>query len=125
MSLPGQIAACAALDAADYYRARWDETRILRAELRHGLQRLGWDVVPGCANFLLCHLTATAPTAAAIVERARTRGLFVRDVASMGVSMDARMLRVAVKDRPTNRAVVKILRIVLAELTQRRSRPAA
>jgi histidinol-phosphate/aromatic aminotransferase/cobyric acid decarboxylase-like protein len=124
-SLPGQIAAVEALKASDYYRARWEETGVLRAELREGLLGLGWDVVPGCANFLLCHLPPAAPEAAAVAERARTRGLFVRDVASMGASLDARTLRIAVKDRRTNQAMVEILRITLAEMAAERARSAA
>jgi histidinol-phosphate/aromatic aminotransferase/cobyric acid decarboxylase-like protein/N-acyl-L-homoserine lactone synthetase len=125
VSLPGQIAACAALDALDYYRARWDETRVLRADLHDRLERLGWDVVPGCANFLLCHLPASAPTTAAVVERARTHGVFVRDIASMGTTVDARTLRVAVQDRATNRAMVEILRETLTELAAKPSKTAA
>jgi histidinol-phosphate/aromatic aminotransferase/cobyric acid decarboxylase-like protein/N-acyl-L-homoserine lactone synthetase len=125
VSLPGQIAACEALNALDYYRARWEETGVLRAALREGLQGLGWDVVPGCANFLLCHLPPAAPEAAVLVERARMHGLFVRDVANMGVSVGARTLRVAVKDHRTNLAMVEILRIALAEIAADRSRPAA
>jgi histidinol-phosphate/aromatic aminotransferase/cobyric acid decarboxylase-like protein len=125
VSLPGQIAACEALDAPAYYRARWEETAVLRAELCEGLRGLGWDVVPGCANFLLCHLPPAAPEAAALAERARVRGLYIRDVASMGVSLDARTLRVAVKDRRTNLAMVEILRITLAEIASDRSRTAA
>lgn len=117
VSLPGQIAACEALKAFDYYRARWEETHHLRAELRTGLQGLGWDVLPGCANFLLCHLPANAPDAATLVERSRARGLFVRDVANMGTCFDARTLRIAVKDRETNRAMLQILRATLAEMT--------
>ena len=61
VSLPGQMAACEALKADDYYRARWDDTHQLREELHEQLKRLGWDVVPGCANFLLCHLPQDAP----------------------------------------------------------------
>jgi histidinol-phosphate/aromatic aminotransferase/cobyric acid decarboxylase-like protein/N-acyl-L-homoserine lactone synthetase len=125
VSLPGQIAACEALNASDYYRARWQETGVLREELRESLQGLGWDVVPGCANFLLCHLPPAAPEAAALAERARTHGLFVRDVANMGVSLDARTLRIAVKDRRTNLAMVEILRITLAEIAADRVRRTA
>ena len=77
------------------------------------------------ANFLLCHLPSSAPDAAALVAHARTHGLFVRDVANMGVSIDARTLRVAVKDRGTNRAMVEILRITMAEMAAAPSRFAA
>src|SRR5437870_7625071 len=55
VSLPGQLAACEALRSLPYYRERWNETRTLRDALRADLLALGWDVLPGCANFLLCH----------------------------------------------------------------------
>ena len=116
VSLPGQMAACEALKATDYYRARWQETHELRGELRENLLRLGWDVVPGCANFLLCHLPASAPEAAALISRLRDHGLFVRDVAAMGTRFDGRALRIAVKDRETNRTIVEIISAVLAEM---------
>ena len=116
VSLPGQMAACEALKAADYYRARWQETHELRDELRDNLLDLGWDVVPGCANFLLCHLPASAPEAAALISRLREHGLFVRDVAAMGTRFDGRALRIAVKDRETNRAMIEIIAAALAEM---------
>ena len=116
VSLPGQIAACEALKAVDYYRARWKETHRLRAELDQGLQGLGWEVNPGCANFLLCHLPANAPEAAKIVEQLRKRGLFIRDVANMGTCVDSRTLRIAVKDRKTNVVMLEMLRMTLAEM---------
>jgi len=122
VSLPAQIAACEALEATDYYRGRWRETAALRDELRNGLVALGWDVVPGCANFLLCHLPPAGPTAAAVAERARAHGVFVRDVAGMGRSVDAHTLRIAVKDRRTNRAMLRTLRSVLAIAKPRRAR---
>jgi len=121
VSLPGQIAACEALKAVDYYGARWEETHHLRAELREGLQSLGWDVLPGCANFLLCHLPATAPEAATFVQRLRARGLFVRGVANMGTCFDARTLRIAVKDRDTNRVILQILRATLTDMIEARA----
>jgi histidinol-phosphate/aromatic aminotransferase/cobyric acid decarboxylase-like protein/N-acyl-L-homoserine lactone synthetase len=125
VSLPGQIAACEALKAIDYYHARWEETHHLRGELREGLKGLGWEVLPGCANFLLCHLPANAPEAAKLVEQSRKRGLFVRDVANMGTCFDGRTLRVAVKDRDTNLVMLEILRMTLAEMASTRPKAAA
>ncbi len=116
VSLPGQMAACEALQAADYYRAQWDATHALRRELQRDLEELGWQVVPGCANFLLCELPADGPDAAELVTRARRFGLFVRDVANMGPSLSRHAVRVAVKDRPTNQRMVKILQAVLSTL---------
>jgi histidinol-phosphate/aromatic aminotransferase/cobyric acid decarboxylase-like protein len=119
VSLPGQIAACAALRSTAYYRARWAETHVLREELSVALDGLGWRVVPGSANFLLCHLPQHQPTASALVSACRERKLFVRDVADMGRCFDQRTLRLAVKDAPTNRAMIRILRATLSELADR------
>jgi histidinol-phosphate/aromatic aminotransferase/cobyric acid decarboxylase-like protein/N-acyl-L-homoserine lactone synthetase len=115
VSLPGQIAACEALKATDYYRAAWCETHVLRAALQHDLESLGWNVIPGCANFLLCQLPPDGPDAADVVQRARRFGLFVRNVANMGSTLGRGALRVAVKDGQTNRKIVEILRDVLIE----------
>ncbi|MGH7624503.1 MAG: pyridoxal phosphate-dependent aminotransferase [Gemmatimonadaceae bacterium] len=116
VSLPAQIAACEALRSVGYYRERWRETHALRAALAAELRTLEWDVVSGCANFLLCHLPATQPDAAALVAACRTRNLFLRDVREMGRCFDDRMVRVTVKDAETNRRMMDILRAVLAEL---------
>jgi len=110
VSLPAQLAACEALKATAYYRKRWDETHALRAELQWGLQALGWQVVTGCANFLLCQVPADGPTSSEVIAEARRNGLFVRDVRSMGVCFDERALRIAVKDRRANAAMLAILR---------------
>jgi histidinol-phosphate/aromatic aminotransferase/cobyric acid decarboxylase-like protein len=118
VSLPGQIAACEALRHGAYYRSRWADTHRLRDALFVRLCRLGWDVVPGCANFLLCHLPADQPEAAALVAACRRHNLFVRDVGNMGTVFDTRTLRVAVKDAATNAAMVEVLTIVLAEMMQ-------
>jgi histidinol-phosphate/aromatic aminotransferase/cobyric acid decarboxylase-like protein len=118
VSLPGQIAACTALRSTNYYRERWSETHVLRDALASALRSLGWDVIPGCANFLLCHIPPDQPTAAALAAACRERKLFVRDVASMGRCFDDRALRIAVKDEMTNTAMLEILRRTLAELPE-------
>lgn len=115
VSLPGQIAACEALACLDYYRSRWQETAVLRDELQTALEAQGWDVVPGCANFLLCHLPLSAPDAARFVPELRRRGLFIRDVAGMGTVLGPRAVRIAVKDRPTNLRMLAILAAALGE----------
>jgi histidinol-phosphate/aromatic aminotransferase/cobyric acid decarboxylase-like protein len=116
VSLPGQIASCEALKSVDYYRARWAETHQLREELAAGLTGLGLNVVPGCANFLLCQLPSRSADATEVVRRLRERGMFIRDVANMGSSLDARAVRIAVKDRDTNLAMLEILRSTLSHL---------
>jgi histidinol-phosphate/aromatic aminotransferase/cobyric acid decarboxylase-like protein/GNAT superfamily N-acetyltransferase len=111
VGLPAQVAAVRALQDRDYYRARWEETHALRSELGRTLQdSLGWDVVPGTANFLLCHLPAAGPRAATLVAAARRSGLFLRDVGNMGATLGDRAIRIAVKDSVTNQRVLEILR---------------
>src|SRR6266850_1229630 len=56
VSLPAQVAAVRALQDPEYYAARYRETGALREELADQLRSLSWEVVPGIANFLLCHL---------------------------------------------------------------------
>jgi histidinol-phosphate/aromatic aminotransferase/cobyric acid decarboxylase-like protein len=61
--VPGrQLGACEALNATDYYQAQWRATHPLREELQQDLEALGWEVIPGCANFLLCHLPGCVPS---------------------------------------------------------------
>ena len=115
VSLPGQIAACEALACVNYYGSRWQETAVLRDELRAGLEAQGWDVVPGCANFLLCHLPQAAPYAAKFVAGLRRRGLFIRDVTTTGTALGRRAVRIAVKDRPTNHRMLGMLAAALGE----------
>lgn len=115
IGLPGQIAACEALRNTAYYKERWAETHVLREQLAAGLEGLGWDVVPGCANFLLCHLPPGQPKAASVVAACRRRGLFIRDVSSMGTCFDDRTVRVAVKDHKTNHDMLERLAAAIAE----------
>lgn len=109
VSLPAQVATVRALQAPQYYRARWTETAGLREELASGLAELCWDVLPGIANFLLCHLPDDGPDAATLVRRCRERDLFIRDAALMGADMGGRTVRIAVKDRETNGRMLRIL----------------
>jgi histidinol-phosphate/aromatic aminotransferase/cobyric acid decarboxylase-like protein/ribosomal protein S18 acetylase RimI-like enzyme len=121
VSLPAQMAACEALKSTDYYRECWNETSRLRRVLRAGLERFGWKVFPGSANFLLCQLPATGPTAAELIDEARKAGLFLRDVRSMGQCFDERTLRITVKDGQTNTTMLQILETAVARLDGGRS----
>ncbi len=109
VGLVSQVAAVRALQSPAYYQDRWDETHVLRRQLADDLQGLGWDVVDGCAGFLLAHLPADGPTAAELVAGAREHGVFLRDAAGMGRSLGDRAVRVAVKDADTNRRIVQVV----------------
>ncbi len=114
VSLPAQVAAVRALQDPDYYAARYRETAALRDELAVGLKSLGWEVLPGIANFLLCHLPEQSAPAAEVVRRCRERGLFIRDAALMGSGLGLRAVRLAVKDAATNTRMLQILRQAVA-----------
>lgn len=109
VSLPGQVAGVEALKDADYYARCYRETHALRAELTDGLRALNWTLIPGMANFLLCHLPDNGPDAATVIARCRERGLFLRDASAMGSQLGNRAIRVAVKDGETNRRMISIL----------------
>jgi histidinol-phosphate/aromatic aminotransferase/cobyric acid decarboxylase-like protein len=98
VGLPAQVAAVAALQDDRYYAARYRETHVLRQRLANALAPM-MDVVPGMANFLLCHVDG----AEEIVQRCRAEGLFIRG------GFGPRTIRIAVKDEPIIGRMVEIL----------------
>ena len=113
VSLVGQVAAVAALGDPSYYESRWRATHALRHQLGRGLTRLDVDVVPGVANFSLCHLPTGGPDAIEVATAARERGLFLRELGAMGRSLGSDAFRIAVKDGATNARMLEILADVL------------
>jgi histidinol-phosphate/aromatic aminotransferase/cobyric acid decarboxylase-like protein len=115
VGLPAQVAAVRALQDEFYYRDRYQRTHSLRVELIEGLQRIGIrEIVPGAANFVMFHLDPEHPTAAAVVSESKKRGVFFRDVSSMGSALGPRALRIAVKNKETNTLIVETLEKVLS-----------
>lgn len=114
VSLPAQVAAVAALQDRDYYAERYRQTHALRAELAATLSSL--HIVPGTANFLLCHLPEDGPTAAEVVSRCRTDGLFIRDVSNMGTNLGTHAIRIAIKERAVQQRMIEILASVTKPL---------
>jgi len=110
VSLPAQVAAVRASEDPDYYATRYQETHALQESLARELRSLDWEVRPGVANFLLCHLPEKSLDAEALIERCREQGLFLRNAGLMGMGPDS--VRVAVKDAETNRRMVNILQEV-------------
>ena len=120
VSLPGQVAAVAALQDWEYYAERFAETHELRDELAEQLAAFeNWKIIPGIANFLLCHLPGGGPSAGEIVKRCRVHGLFLRDAGAMGRILGTHALRIAVKDAETNRRMLEILSRVWSEAASR------
>lgn len=114
VSLPGQVAAVAALQDLEYYSEKIAETHELRNQLAEQLSAFeGWKIIPGIANFLLCHLPSDGPSAGEIVKQCRAHGLFLRDAGAMGRILGTHALRIAVKDAGTNQRMVEILSQVM------------
>ncbi len=116
VSFPGQLAAVRALDDPEHYAGRYRETAILREQFADRLRAFDWEIVPGVANFLLCHLPEGGPEAAEVVRRCRHRGLYLRDAGGMGSGLGPRALRIAVKDASTNRRMVRTIAEALEEI---------
>lgn len=110
IGLPAQVAAVRALQDPAYYAAFYQETARLREQLSRGLQALGWEVLPGIANFLLCHLPEGSAEADTIVRLVRAEGVFLRDAVRMGARLGPRAIRIAVKDAATNARMLSVLR---------------
>jgi histidinol-phosphate/aromatic aminotransferase/cobyric acid decarboxylase-like protein len=125
VSLPGQVAAVAALRDPVYYARRYRETHRLREQLADMLRDVGTvDVLPSVANWILCHLRPDGPTAADVVRRCRQQGVFLRDVGAMGSRLGAHALRTAVKDDATNARIAEVVAWALRDGAGRAAVPA-
>jgi histidinol-phosphate/aromatic aminotransferase/cobyric acid decarboxylase-like protein len=113
VGLPAQVAAVNALQDPGYYAARHRETTQLRTQLAKQLEQLGWQIIPGIANFLLCHLPSDGSDAGTVVRDCSARGLFLRDARSMGTQLGPYALRIAVKDELTNHRMLDIIQSVI------------
>jgi histidinol-phosphate/aromatic aminotransferase/cobyric acid decarboxylase-like protein/GNAT superfamily N-acetyltransferase len=112
VSLVAQVAAVRALEDPAYYAAKWSETAALRNHLAGSLASLGWKVIPGSANFLLCLLPQSGMSAGQLVSKCQKHGLFLRDGSRMGRRIGDDVIRLAVKDFETNQRMLAILQKV-------------
>jgi histidinol-phosphate/aromatic aminotransferase/cobyric acid decarboxylase-like protein/GNAT superfamily N-acetyltransferase len=112
VGLLAQVAGVNALLDPAYYAARYAETSLLRKNLADGLRECGYWVVPGVANFLMCHLPESGPSADWLVRECREHGLFLRNASRMGSQVGDRAIRVAVKDRASIRQILRTLQKV-------------
>ena len=114
VSLPAQVAAVAALNAETYYADRYAETHSLREQLVEALRRhTDLEVIPGVANFVLCHLPHGGPDGEQVCDRCRASGVFLRNASTISPRLGRHALRIAVKDQNANRRIVETLSSVL------------
>jgi histidinol-phosphate/aromatic aminotransferase/cobyric acid decarboxylase-like protein len=71
------------------------------------------EVIPGVANFVLCHLPNGGPDAEQVCDRCRASGVFLRNASTISQRLGRHAIRIAVKDRNANRRVVETLASVL------------
>tara|TARA_Y100001958_G_C21239829_1_gene567190 strand:- start:863 stop:2560 length:1698 start_codon:yes stop_codon:yes gene_type:complete len=115
VSLPGQLAAVAALRNEAYYQAQYDTIHQQREAMHSTLEGLGFRVFSGVANYLLTYLPAASGfTSTQFIETCRTRGLFVRDAQNMGVMLPNNAVRFAVRSPEENERMLSIVRSILA-----------
>lgn len=115
VGLPSQVAAVKALEDEIYYSRRYAETHLLREQLTIGLTELGWNVLPGVANFLLCELPPNGTTPEVLITACREKHLFLRNPKNMGGRQNQRLIRIAVKDAQTNARILLILSSIAKE----------
>ena len=113
ISMPAQLAGVYALDDPSYYEARYKETHVLREAFSSELSEIGLEVFPSVANFLLCKLPEGGKCAKDVVEACVLEGVYLRDVSSMGASIGANYLRIAVKNKSDNERILNALKTAI------------
>jgi len=115
VSLPGQLAAVAALRNTAYYAAQYDIIHQQRERMQQALEGLDFRVFSGVANYLLTYLpSASGYSSNRFIEACRAQGLFVRDAQNMGVMLPNNAVRFAVRSPEENETMLAIVQAVLA-----------
>lgn len=115
VSLPGQLAAVAALRNEAYYAAQYEIIHRERAKMQASLEALGFRVFPSVANYLLTYLPPESGySSTAFVEDCRAKNLFVRDAQNMGVSLPRNAVRFAIRNEDENAKMIEIISALLS-----------
>ena len=121
VSLPAQIAAVYALQDPNYYLKRYQETSELRGQLARNLAAFDdWKIIQGASNFIVCCLPHGGPNGEFYFEKCREHNLFIRNIKTMGNSIDDYKIRIAIKNEATNKKIVNILTQIRDESLLRR-----
>lgn len=115
VSLPGQLAAVAALRNPEYYRQQYNIIHQRREELTQLLEQEKFTVLPGVANFLLTFLPEhTHHTSALFIEACKDKGVFIRDAQNMGPTLTNKAIRFAIHSEEKNARIVQCVKEVLS-----------
>ena len=118
--LPAQIAASYALKEEDYYLQKYQETHELRDHLKSELKQIGIDeIIPGIANFIMFHLSNEKCSASQIINECKKKKLYLRDLSGIGASINDNAIRMAVKDKNTNKKMIKIFQESISNVKSR------
>ena len=116
VSLPGQLAAVAALKNPTYYHQQYSIIHEQRKMLTHELQQQNFSVLPGVANFILTFLPkGTSHTSSSFIEACKEKGVFIRDAQNMGVSLGNNSVRFAIRTHEENKRILECVKQVLAQ----------
>lgn len=109
-----QIAALAALDDLPYYRKNLQTIARERENLARSLSRIGFEVTPSAANFLLVSPPNGSKTAAAWQKQLRQQGILVRWFPDPSIR---HCLRITIGTPEQNQILRKTLRKILRSKT--------
>ena len=110
VSLPAQIGAIAALSNEEYYAGQYSIVHENRTELNKQLVQLGFKTYPSVANYILTKLPdSVAHSSNQFIALCREKDVFVRDAENMGVTLDSRYVRFAVKSKIENQRIIDCL----------------
>lgn len=116
VSLPGQLAAVAALKNPAYYNEQYEIIHQQRRVLSEKLKQQSFTVLPGVANFLLTFLPEnTHHTSSSFIEACKQRGVFIRDAQNMGVTLGDNAVRFAIRSSKENERIVECVKEVLTQ----------
>lgn len=108
VSVPAQAAGLAALQETDYVVRTQALVATERMYLLTQLQRIGFKVYPGLANYLLIKTKHEMDWVALL----RQRGFLIRDCSNYH-NLETGYYRIAVKDRRNNRELIKTIKDIM------------
>jgi histidinol-phosphate/aromatic aminotransferase/cobyric acid decarboxylase-like protein len=112
LSLPAQIVLLEALKDRQYYQRCYDLTHKFRDRLSANLTEIGFCPRSSVANFILVDYPIDLPIAEKLLASCAEKKLLLRNLQSMGKTMNSHCFRVAVKDEQTNKRIIEILKQV-------------
>jgi len=114
VSLVAQIAAVEALKDPIYYEKKYKETHKLRQSMISEITKIPSVKVYGSiTNFFLIELLDKKLKAESIVQKLRKQKIYLRDCTTMSTQFNNNFIRVAVKDKKTNKIIVDALKKIL------------